>query len=335
MVRLKKLAKVVNQQTNPNETQRVDWNRVENALTESTNTYAYSHYYQFRYLGSYTTRTVTDKNGKPKTIREANYKVKQNHPWTLTAHNFDLNLPNNATVKNVTFQVYMKVDKGLYANAPVCRFCIPSKNATKGYTTTRERETGWHNGYYEIYPSVKLTTDWKLYSYSMDTQEILKGGFDYHGFNLSDMGVDLRFDETFVIEQGNVDKVSKHIQVAYVQIVVDYVLTKYQIDITDNIRRTIFTGDTVTLLATFKKYNATSNTNESIGLKLPDGVSLVEDSAVPSKGTFNQNTLTWTLPTKVGGTTETLKFKVQSYRSGTNTIGVGNSTIGWFTIPIQ
>lgn len=151
--------------------------------------------------------------------KKSNKKVKK--PWTLSAHNFQLNIPDCAYINKVTFQVRMKVEGEINVKAPYARFNI--YNGTKYIETYTVDDTGWDDGYWYYNPNARLTGTWNTYDYVISGKEFYKRGYPISSLKKSIMGVDLRFYSAK--NQSNVNE----IDVDYVKCIVEYELPDHKI----------------------------------------------------------------------------------------------------------
>jgi len=300
------LAQVVNEQVNPNLKAQIHWSGTDNALTRTDNTYATS-----RFSASYSS---------------AEKKTVYNKPYTLTGHQFELNLPSNAYVKEIQFIARMKVDKGVNVVRPNCRFNIYGKATTSKYDDTKVNGTGWNSGSYCIYPTADLSDKWMDLTYTMKEEDILKGGFDISAFNSTIMGIDLVFNSA----RNQVSKTTAwNVYCAYIELRVKYEIPKYTVKWTDltpveNIR----VNEPYQVRATFLTQSKANDGTQVIDVDIPVGFEIIDSLA--SRGTFNPTTREWTIDSsKNANLTLTLKPLV----SGDNQIVLDNTALGTYPHP--
>ena len=326
---------VVNEQTNPNATKRINWNNMGNTLTKTTKTYATSYFTKTKYIKKYNEKKVKDKNGKETKVKEPVYDYKYNHPYTVTAHQYGLNIPYPFHAKKITFSVWMKVDKGVTANPPTGRFCIYGKAWDKKKDTkiekTSKTESEWDEGVYSVKQNKNLTTTWQRYDYVMDEDDIEIGGFKKDDLNDPKMGIDLVFhDATIKGEIKDANKsIKKGVYFAHVRIKVEYYTSKYKIDyVLEKVNnsavksinsKTLYVGDKLTVLAKFSSAVYTGTRN--LDLVLPAGMELIGTPSTNTGGSYNNNV--WTVDCSKNRL-HTLRFNVKTHRSGDNIITIGD-----------
>ena len=307
MVKVTKLAKTVNSQINPNTTQRIDWKNCDKALTNTDGTYA----------TSYSTRKKVKNN------------YVDNHPWTLTAHKFDLDIPSNAYVKSIKFQVRMRT-KGSYKTwkYPQARFNIYGSAYSNKYDGNRVvNTTGWEKGIYFVHENKNLSSSWKTYTYTMNEANIKKGGFKSKHFNAEVMGVDLQFYNAVFFADGSTKKeATVEIDVAWVKIEIEYDLPTYNITYSE-VANQVPTGEKFCTTAKYTQSTKANDGNQILDVNIPWGTEL--ESATASNNQFNSSTMKWTVSAN-GKHTETLKLCLKPYIEGVNTLSIGNGNVGTY-----
>ena len=353
------LAKVVNAQTNPNATQRIGWSNINNALTKTTKTYATSYFTKERYIKKYNEKKKKDKKGKEVVEKIPVYDYRYNHPWTITAHQFELKIPAIRRVEQITFRVWMKVEKGVTVKQPRARFCIYGDAFSKHYETTTKSVTGWHNGLYYEYPSKNMSTNWVRYEYTMDAKNINLGDFSYKDYNDAITGIDLIFNDPDIKDdiKTQTGTVKKQIHLACVEMYIKYYTPTYKVTFTDNLSKDKYTyikfdvlknvelaneslikSNAVTDVDAFQRrvsvneifrikahFHKTIDKSSTQDLKvtMPDGMEIID--VTPTKSTYNANTKTWTVKCSEEG--QTLAFTLKSHKSGLNKITISNSKV--------
>ena len=295
------LATVVNEQVNDNLTPLIHWENTDNALTDTTDTYATSQF------------TVKyDKNSKTAFI---------NKPWTLTGHQFNLNLPSNAYVTELRFITSMKADSGLKSVRPVARFNIYGGASSKKFDDTKVKGTGWNDGIYYAYPTAYLNKQFTELTYTMSEADIKKGDFKISALNSSVMGVDFIFNPP-LNDATKTD--SWTVYCAWIKIRVKYQLPKYNITYKAS-TKTVDANKNYTVTATFTNVSKANDGSEVLDVELPFGAELVSASATGSS--FNSSTLKWTVDTSK---TASLKLTLKPMVSGENVLTIKNSKVGTY-----
>lgn len=298
------LATIVNEQVNPNLTERIHWENTDNCITKTYDTYATS-----QYSANYNASTK---------------KTVYNRPYTITGHQFNLNIPSNAYVKNLRFIAHMKADTGLLANKPYANFNMYGKASSSKYDNTKTTGTGWNNGYYRVYASTDLTDKWRGLHYTMTEEDIIKGGFTTSAFNDGVMGVDLVFNDNAR------NKVSSNatwnVYLAYIEVRVRYDLPKPNITYSSNQKgEDIKVNQNYTVTATYTNPSKANDGTQVIDVELPLGAELVSYHC--NQGAFNSSTMKWTIDTSDEAV---LTLTLNPQVSGDNTLVLSNDAIGTY-----
>ena len=321
-----KTAQVVNPQQNPNLTIREAWKNHSHASNNTSDkTYAYSYVTKTKYVTKY--KTV--KSGKTTKKVAQSYGYKYNHPQVISAHDFRLNIPSNATVTKAEFQVRMRVGSGATVEAPKCLFDIyggawDKKKENISYND----ESGWNNGLYQMNKTTKLATSWKTYKYTLTESIINQGKFKISDWNETVMGIDLQFkDATFKGDK----TASARLDLAWVKLVITYEVPKYKItyqDVTSpNKPRLIVTGENYKIKATYTQSTKGKGGTQKIKLDLPWGTDLIGTPSASSGSSFDNSTMLWTVPAN-GKQTKTLTFTIRPFLGDMSTLTLSNRTVG-------
>lgn len=189
-----KYAQVVNEQNNPNLGEHTHWANMVNAVGSDTRTWASGYY---------------DKKGGNTII-----------PQTLTAHDFNLDIPVNAYVKSVTVELCLKSSMtNLKVYAPSVHFMIyGGRKNVSGNANNERRVTGWDSyGDYAVYSNEVLSTSEKIIRYTIPESELAKRSYPATAFNQNMMGVDIDFEQPLVFNGTHIA-----IYLNWVRIRVDY-----------------------------------------------------------------------------------------------------------------
>ena len=298
-----KYARTVHAQINPNTTKREKWENESWAVGHTNDKYASSQYTVSKVESK-------DKNGKKIT------KTVKNYPWTVTAHDFGLDIPENAYIKKVEFDVSIRVDKkDAKVDFPRVFFCIYGGGYSKHIDNTKDKETGWQNGLYMVNPKTNMTTTFTNRTYTMSESNVVKGKFTAKDFNAKGMGIDIVFD----------DMAEKTCQVhlRWVRIRVTYDVPHYKLkhngtDTSKDKPRVIKTNHIYYLKFILQQVNKAKGGRQSFKLSLPFGVELTEPVTV-NKGTFNSSTNVWSVNPD-GGDECTLELRYKDYTANLNHI---------------
>ena len=325
----------VTSQKNPNDNVRMDWNNPQNAVGYNTKTVATSSFIRRTAVTKYKTVTEKDKYGRDVTKKVADKtETRYNHPYVLASSDFHMDLPSNAFIWQVKFQVRMRITGKADVKAPVGDFRIATPRFSEKYTDTKGTTTGWYHGSYLYVPNEKLSTKFETYDYILPREDIKTGKFTYDKLNQNLMGLDLiwhnaKFDGT---KDTSVD-----VQVEWIRCVIEYDVPDYQINITNPVTSPNSIINKATIVNGVPKYTTASNvainsgngtesspyhtngefqvsvnvTNKSkstgyartVKVELPWGTELSSNTIAPtgyiaSDGSFDKNTMTWTLPRK-------------------------------------
>lgn len=320
-----KYANTVTDQYNPNKKGYTHWTKPENAIGHVTNTSATATYTKEKYATHYTTKVKKDKNGKEIKEKVADkWDYKYTKPTTLSAHDFGLEIPNEAKVTSIKFEVRIKVSSSkLDVLAPKVRFNIYGGSTKNHPADANPSTTGWHSGHYYVYPkSTKLSTSYKTITYTLDGNDMTLSKTTPSNFNIDVMGIDLIFDDGFV-KADTKSKLTGTASVQWVRCTAEYIMADSNLKIT-----TTQGGGTETSPALFKANtpyyvtftlsNGSSKAygNISVVLDFPQGCEYALESY---HGSWSPSTNTWSV--NLGGKeTKTISFYVTSKRTGINFI---------------
>ena len=299
-----KYAQTVNPQINPNLKKREKWTNWANAVGNSDK-YATSHY----------TKTVNKTGNYEKSSSgEFSRKVASpiyNYPYRITAHDFRLNIPNGVHITKVEVQVSMKASKGGIAEYPMCTFCIADRNAN---VPESKKGTGWHDGLYRHYSSIKIPKTFKNVTYKIDEENFKKGKYTVANLNSTYFGVDLEFSD-------KCDNVAVYLQWVRVRVHYDepYLILTHNKSSNQSSPTQITTGQVNQVIYTLKNKTKANAGTQCLKLDVPYGTKLF--SATPSSGTFNSNTNIWTVKCN-GVTTASLILNYIDYTIDTQKINL-------------
>ena len=301
-------AGTVNQQKNTNLKNRVDWENMGNAVGK-TDKYAKSHY-----VGSEVKLLSTKK------------PVESNYPWKVTAHDFKLDLPQNAYIDFVVVQICMKSSKDGLAKFPSAGFYVVDNHADIKDSKT---DTGWHNGVYWDTSNKKLAKTDKYETYYMKGEDFRKAGYKAKNLNDAYFGVDLKFAD---------DCKSQTIYLKWVRCAVFYSIPDYKLTHNKELGHSqskpdiTKTGKNQEVTFTFKnKSKKAKGGTQCFKVDVPFGVDIVGYNWSPNT-TYNPTTKVWTVdaPPK---TEETLTLTFKDYTVDTDAITLKGYTCGGYPVP--
>lgn len=298
-----KYANSVHSQVNPNATKRFDWSNVAHAC-----------------------------GGENDTFASASSSAK-NRPYVLSAHDFRLDIPVGAYIKNVRFDIRCKASQGGIVQQPYVGFMLREKNTPPN--TVKTKQTGFYGGVYWDYGNKSpLTKTAYIYYYEMTESDLKKLDLSNNGINSTSMGVDIHFDMA---------KKDCTVYVDWVRVVVTYDLPNYQLQYTK------FTSETrphqitidefahydvmAEVTAILTNYTNAIGTTQELDVILPYGCSVVEYETEDNRSTYEDDV--WTVPARKDSH-DYLCLGLNFKGTGLKELRIGNSTIGyksyWFLI---
>ena len=156
-----------------------------------------------------------------KYTRKGKKKYTYTVPHTLTAHDFRLEIPSNAYITRVRFEVRMRTDsKKIKVKAPNAYFMI--YKGTGKVTQAKTGKTGWYDSTYRVYADAYLSTSWKTFTYTMEGKEWNKMKYPSTQLDNNIMGIDLHFNTP-----KSMSVTSAGVQLRWVRIIVDYEIPNY------------------------------------------------------------------------------------------------------------
>ena len=268
-------ARVVNQQINPNLKKRNKWSNIANAVGSSSQSAS----------AQFTVKLKNTKLKGSKLLAESNRVY--NYPYVVTAHDFGLDIPDNANITKVQFQVSMKASKdGTGIDYPRGLVCIYGGGWGDRYDNTKKKETGFHNGLFLFNPKKNLTNGFDTCTYTVEGDNLKKADYIPRNLNATVCGIDLMFDDEKWKETTTV-----YIQWVRIRVYYDmpnltlktYINAKL-LNTTESAQFTSKTGVLNTLQYELKSEKAPSG-KQYLRYNVPFGTSLVSKSI--SKGKWN------------------------------------------------
>ena len=215
---VKKYAMTVTEQYDPNTKNKTRWEKPYNAIGHVTNTVASAQVKKTKYATHYKTTYKKDKNGKEIAVKEADkWDYKHEVPYTLSAHDFRLNLPNNAHVSKIRFDVRTKASKSDIP-LPKVRFNLYGQGFKDRVDNTKSFGDGWNDGIYYVVKNKNHSTSYNTESFVMDADDVKKANAKISDYNLDVFGVDLVYRNTSTSKGNYLSTVS----VVWVRCIVEY-----------------------------------------------------------------------------------------------------------------
>lgn len=249
--------------------------------------------------------------------KPATYTIKK--PWTLTAHDFLLDIPDCAYIKNITFTVRMKVSGDIKVKAPYARFNF--YNGKNNVDTWKVDDTGWDEGYWYYNPSIRLSNSWQNIQYVMSGKEFRKRCYPISELRESRMGIDLRFYDASSQDSSN------NVYVQYVSCTVEYELPDQKLTFdtvtSEDNPRMVTAGEDVDITVTYTNQSNASCCNgetKDIKIDLPPNVEVVNAG-------FNYDNGIWKVKCSPNAT-HNLFIRLKEWGIGENAIKFSNEEIG-------
>ncbi|WP_458456074.1 Ig-like domain-containing protein [Methanobrevibacter sp.] len=276
MVLVRKYVRSLDEIRYPNILDRVDWTDKRYAINGNTTQETYSLYVE-----------------KKAYVKSENKWVK-NIPETLGARDFDLDIPKDAKINSVTFNVVMRASKGLEVLKPICRFMIyggKGKVEELHFTKPAIGIEGWIGGIYNIVPSTNIPTQTQTVQYTLTGDLWDQRKYPSTALNDPLMGIDLQFREAYkCLKESPI-----YINSIYVE--VDY--TPSETTISFNPSETTY-DNPYSVLANKEfqldisfKQNVANLGRRTFDIDIPWGTEIISWSA--TSGTFNPNTRKYTV----------------------------------------
>ena len=339
-----KYATTVTSQVNPNlSPQLVKWENVPNA-TGHTSKYATSHYTLTKKAVKYEDKVTSDKNGKQSVVKvPTKWEDVYNKPWTLASSDFGFDIPSNAYIRKVTFEVRMNASANLDVPAPIGNFRIGTKLYNKKFdNTTQGLATGWNDGCYLVVPKTKLSNEFKTFYYTIDEYEINRAGYSPNSINHNIAGIDLIFQDGKFNKTDKDGNATGNVHVEWILCRVEYDIPSYELSITSPIQTAInrtknyvvdfdgtsnspqkvITNNDFELVVHCKNKSKAKGSNQTINVSIPWGTTL--KSATPSNGTYSNGV--WTVPAKANAD-YTLTLVLTPQKNGVSNITASTSSL--------
>lgn len=246
-------------------------------------------------------------------------------PYNFTGHDFGLNIPKCAYIKNIKFTVRMKVSGNIDVELPYARFNM--YKGTKSVKDNIKDYNGWSDGnyYHRATNYNKLTNSWRNVTYEMSGTEFRKRGYSIENtLNQEIMGIDLRFFDPKTIKTNTCI-----VSIQYIQCHVDYEMAdnKVTFDRTTSEARpyTTYAGQRYYISATYKNNsnakccdnNLNVQNNLEIKVTLPPNTKILM-----TEGDYDIATNTWSVPCEANATRK-LGLELVGY-------GLGKSPINFY-----
>ena len=252
--------------------------------------------------------------------KKSTFTLKQ--PWTFTATDFGLNIPECAYIKNIRFTVRIKVDGTINVKAPYAFFDF--YRGTKTVKDNIKDFNGWKGGMFYSNPNKKLSNSWQNLIYEMSGAEFRKRGYPISELNKISMGLDIVF-----FEATSQNKDNHKVSIQYVSCIVEYempdqTLTFDKATSSDNPRVETVGESYVVSADYYNKSNAgcCNGTNKPIKVTLPPHATLNHVN-----GNYNHETNEWTVNCTPNAH-QSLIFEIEDMGVGLFPINFHNDEMG-------
>ena len=148
---------------------------------------------------------------------------KVTEPEGLAFADFGLDIPNDAYITMLRFEVKIKIDNSsTKVKSPTGFFMVYHGNGSVQQQRTTGQD-GWYSGTYRDYAILDLSTSWQVMTYTIYEKDWNERRFPSKSLNEVAMGIDLVFEQPSKITQDT------GVQIAWVRAVVDYIRPNYRI----------------------------------------------------------------------------------------------------------
>lgn len=251
-------------------------------------------------------------------------------PWTLSAHDFNLDIPSCAYIRNITFTVRMKVDGNITVKAPYARFNF--YNGKNIIPTWRLDDDGWDDGYYYHTPTniKKLSSNWQDFTYVMSGDDFRTQQYPISELMEQRMGIDLRW-----YDASNTNKKDHMVSIQWVTCTIEYELPDpiitFDTATSEDNPRVVYSGEPYIVNVNYQNRSNAGCCNglsRDIALDLPVNADIeVLNGDVHDVTVNNVTRKVWTVPCTPNANAN-LQLKIRDYSIGYRPIGLSNSDIG-------
>lgn len=242
---------------------RNDWVNPENAQNYVTNTAAIGYY----------------------TKEKSTYKK----PHTLFAYDFEADIPSEAVVTGLKFEVRMRHTDKLDVLAPIGVFDLWQNKGNVTETTKSANKTGWYKGAYRYVPTTKISGSYSTVTYSISSANLKLMDNKPHSIDAQGFGLQLRWRDATSTGQ---------VRVEWVRMTVNYVMPQRYLTFDDasvdrDLPTEIGIDNYLKITLTSGNFSQATESDRTYVIDLPLGFEF--DSAVTKGGTisFDDSTMEW------------------------------------------
>lgn len=271
----------------------------------------------------------------PETYATGTYSKKGStykKPHRFYAHDFECDIPSNAVITKIQFQVRVKCDSKLKMSAPEATFMQFNQNVADKVASGK---TGWHDGAFRGVISTKLSSNWQIITYTMSEKDIQYYSNPVGTVNSMTYGLMLSFPS--LKQTGNV-------YISWVRMNVEYELPNPYITyngmvVDENNPPVIPLNENSSIEVVFGNNSKADMESQTLNVRLPFGAELNGWATEYSDGSnpyyafdsFNENNMQWAVTGK-GHFKNRLTLNVIPRASGFKTLEIGNDTLGYYPL---
>ena len=246
---------------------------------------------------------------------------KYNKPHVVYANDFEMDIPDDAYITRIKFEVSMKCDKTINVKVPYGNFILYDKTIPD---TVKKGETGWYGGTYRVYSNQKISTNWDVVNYVMKEKDIkYKNPVD----TVNAMGFGILLDFPDADQRGCV-------YIRWIRLTVEYELPDPYLlyngaSVVQEEATVVNVRDTKKVTLEFGNKSKASMSNQTLDVHLPFGAELISAKAsnsIKKDTSFNTSTRKWNVSGK-SGVKNTLVLNLKMNASGLKEISANNETL--------
>ena len=252
------------EQANPNKEKKEAWKNIGNAIS-CNDSYANSY---FRVDGSL--------------------------PEVLAVADFGLDIPDDAYIKSVRFEVKIRItDSNTKVKSPTAYFMLYGGKGKVNQQKTTGKD-GWYGSTYRDYATKDLSTSWQVMTYTIYEDDWNAKGFPSNCLNMKEMGIDLHFEKPSKINH------ITGVWIGWVRVKVDYVVPNYRVTYSPSTSveepLEMLVNQQYCVDVNFENTTVANGGEQTVDIELPFGTSLKSYS--PTSANFvheSGNSYKWTV----------------------------------------
>ena len=295
---------VVNQNDMAYRGKRNDWDNPKNAQGDNDNTYAKGYY----------------------TKEKSTYKK----PHRVYAYDFGCDVPSEAVIKSIKFEVSMRHTGKLDVICPSGTYMFYEHDVSA--TASAPDKTGWYNGAYRYVPTKrKISENYVDVPYTISTSNLKKYSNLNRMLGMQVFGIVLGFNDA---------KTTGQVRIRWVKLTVEYYLpqrvtTFDNVSIDSDSPTEININSLVAINLTSQNISVASENDRTYVIDLPIGFELAYSESSGNTISFDESTMEWKVSGK-GNTKSKLTMYVTVKASGLKEIrlfdDMGTPKRGYFFV---